>query len=571
MGYSRRDLLRGGLAGGAIATAGCSGILSGGGSDSCPDTQEDCETQVVGQTITEDTTWGPSQGCYKYELDGNVPVEGGATLTVEPGTRVLVNEGHKIAVQGDSAIVAEGAEGCPIEFKGTAETAGHWDGIILGIDTGNERNRFSYCDIAHGGNSPGQTNLTVTRDATVSVENCTFRASSKPGLWLKPGARFNSFSSNTFSNNEGPALQIPAPALDSLDSASTYADGNTHDRVRVTNETITEDGTWANLGAPIHFGNNGNVEASVTVEAGATIQVGQDQKLTIHNDGVFAANGESGNEVTIRGASDQKGYWEALVVNSAQSGNQLRHTTVRNGGQGPRSTNVELSENGRMGFENVTFERSSGYGLRAYPGTELLSFSDNTFRDNGRAGIQVTARMIPTLDSASTYAGNNGDDRIEILNEEVQESATWKPLGVHFHFVQNAVINNTLSIQKDTVMEFSEDTVFSVVREDGKVTASGNMQQNEPVVFRGSKSEQGHWQGIRINTDEANGFSDCVLSDGGPMLVVDNGASAGIVGCRITNIQGNGLVELRGASMTNRQNSFGNLTGEPVMVRGKDN
>lgn len=587
MGFSRRRLLKTGIAGVAAATAGCSGetetegtqtgTTTGGGTTTpgsettttvgpCPETQTDCEAQIVGggSDITEDTTWGPSQGCWKYETNGNVNVTGGATLTIEAGTLVRFTDGTDITVHGDSAIVAEGTERCPIQFKGTAETAGHWDGIDLKTNAGNEKNSFSYCDIAHG-----SKNLELEGNAKVSVENCTFRDASSTGIIVTNGARFVSFSSNTFSNNEGPALWVPAPALDSLDSASTYDDGNTHNRVNVSNETITADGTWADLGVPMHFNQNGNIAATVTLEAGATVQIGDSNEFKIKEGGALDANGESGNEVTIQGANDQKGYWEGMKVGSAQSANQLTHTTVRNGGA-RWNANVILTEGGRMGFENVTFEQSGGYGLIAETGTEILSFSTNTFQDNDWAGLKVPATMIPMLDSGSTYAGSNGDDRIEILNKEVEESATWKPLGVPFHFTQNLKISNSLTINPGTVLEFASRGKFGIIGDDGKINAVGDKPNDEPIVFRGSESTKGHWQEIRVKTDANNVFQDCNMSDAGPMLVVDTDANATVTNCSISNVSGDGLVEKRGASLSDSQNSFSNVDGQNVRVTGED-
>jgi hypothetical protein len=593
MELSRRGLLKAGMAGVAVTTSGCTGDTGTDGTQTgtttdsgtttsgsettpgsettttvgpCPVTQTDCEAQIVGggSDITEDTTWGPSQGCWKYETGGNVNVTEGATLTIEAGTLVRFKDGTDITVHGDSAIVAEGTERCPIQFKGTAETAGHWDGIDLKTNSDNENNSFNYCDIAHG-----SKNLEILENAKASVENCTFRDSSSPGIIVTNGARFVSFSSNMFSNNEAAALRVPAPVLDSLDSASTYDDGNTHNRVDVRNETITEDGTWADLGVPMHFSQNGNIEATVTIEAGATVQIGDSNEFKINEGGALDANGESGNEVTIQGANDQKGYWEGMKVASAQSANQLTHTTVRNGGA-RWDANVILTEGGRMGFDTVTFEQSADYGLIAETGTEILSFSTNTFQDNDAAGLKVPATMIPTLDSGSTYAGNNGDDRIELLNEEVEESATWKPLGVHFHFTQNVNISNSLTINPDTVLEFASSTKFSIIGDDGKIDAVGDKQNDEPIVFRGSESTKGHWHEIRVKTDASNVFQDCEMSDAENMVIVDTDANATVTNCTISNVSGTGLFEKRGASLSDSQNTFSNVDGQLVKVTGED-
>ena len=101
---------------------------------------------VVTNDITTNTTWTADN---EYELDGLIFVNDGATLTIEPGTRIYARRQSEISTaSGDGAsalivrrggkIMAEGTANAPIVFTTTADDGtleptdrGEWGGLIL--------------------------------------------------------------------------------------------------------------------------------------------------------------------------------------------------------------------------------------------------------------------------------------------------------------------------------------------------------------------------------------------------------------------------------------------------------
>ena len=103
------------------------------------------------ETVTDSTITGVIatdlylEHCKEYQLSGLVYVANNATLTIEPGTRIVGlagtggGPGGGLVVTRGSKIIADGTESCPIVFTsyrwdGTGENApqsGDWAGIII--------------------------------------------------------------------------------------------------------------------------------------------------------------------------------------------------------------------------------------------------------------------------------------------------------------------------------------------------------------------------------------------------------------------------------------------------------
>ncbi|MDI3290765.1 hypothetical protein [Polyangium sp. 15x6] len=84
----------------------------------------------VSGSIGRDTTWYADQATI---LTGYVVVESGATLTIEPGTRILAQTEGGILVRPGARIVARGTKEAPIVFTSAAteRAEGDWRGLIL--------------------------------------------------------------------------------------------------------------------------------------------------------------------------------------------------------------------------------------------------------------------------------------------------------------------------------------------------------------------------------------------------------------------------------------------------------
>ncbi|GIT98753.1 hypothetical protein [Sulfurovum sp. TSL1] len=115
---------------GDTLTTGTTGGTTGTTTPPAPSTQE----TVIGN-ITTDTTWTADKA---WILDGYVSVTNGATLTIEPGTRIAgKNSDSYLLIDKNAKIIADGTAEKPIIFSsvdglsGTDTTVGKWGGVTL--------------------------------------------------------------------------------------------------------------------------------------------------------------------------------------------------------------------------------------------------------------------------------------------------------------------------------------------------------------------------------------------------------------------------------------------------------
>lgn len=119
------------------------------------------KTVTLAGSIIEDTTLRADRN---YLLQGVVFVEGNTELTIEPGTRILGDNGSALVVTRNATLVARGTAAEPIIFTSSkpegSRARGDWGGLVLlgnalvnqpghieGIATGDVRGEF-------GGNDP---------------------------------------------------------------------------------------------------------------------------------------------------------------------------------------------------------------------------------------------------------------------------------------------------------------------------------------------------------------------------------------------------------------------------------
>ena len=115
--------------GGTGGTGGTGGSGGAGGADGGPLPQV-----VINDNITADTTW-TADNEYVLGYQKQIFVKNGATLTIQPGTRVLGDASSVLTITRGSKINAVGTKERPILFTSKQldgqKTAGFWGGLII--------------------------------------------------------------------------------------------------------------------------------------------------------------------------------------------------------------------------------------------------------------------------------------------------------------------------------------------------------------------------------------------------------------------------------------------------------
>jgi parallel beta-helix repeat protein len=105
-------------------------------------------------------------------ITGDVTINDGATLTIEPGVQVYFDGNYQIDVQG--TILAEGTTSDAITF--TAHPTVPWNGIVFtNTPAVNDSSRFVYCTLENGTASSNGGAFSITNFDKILLENCTFQ------------------------------------------------------------------------------------------------------------------------------------------------------------------------------------------------------------------------------------------------------------------------------------------------------------------------------------------------------------------------------------------------------------
>jgi hypothetical protein len=363
----------GGTAGG-VSSAGAGGM---GGSNDCS------SAATLPNPVEEDLTVGP--GCVRIE---RTRVTGGATLTIAPGTRVLMAPSAFIAVEG-SALVSVGTADAPITFtsESSSPLAGDWE--CIHVDTGSSATEIQFTTLEYGGAACGATGagyegMLTLGGAARAVSNNTFRSSSTHGVTFRDGGSVRSFENNAFADNEAPSISIAAPELLALGAGLTFADAD--DAIEVdTTFSLGTTGTW--LAQPVPFSIVGqlNVDdlAEVTIAAGTELRF-NGRSFEVFNANLIVAGTEADPVLfTSSQATPQAGDWGCLTFSSVMGTPRFDHAIFEYAGNGAGcsgagyTTALNVPESAVV--TNSTFRQIAGTAIRTNGNCNTAGWCSNVF------------------------------------------------------------------------------------------------------------------------------------------------------------------------------------------------
>lgn len=282
--------------------------------------------------------------------------------------------------------------------------------------------------------------------------------------------------------------------------------------------------TWTAAGSPHEVPGDISVNAALTIEACATVLIGDDHNITVRQTGSLTAAGLPGLPVTfdalVAGAS-----WSTL---SATGGGKisLAYTDLKGGGDPVNtlpSLYGELDIAGSAGpaentlhVDHVTITGSESQGVNLHDGGGFdASSTALTITGSAGAPIVTFARLLGTI-PPGTYTGN-AEDAILIRGtggpEAMAESATMHDRGVPYRvgINANAVLDvgtttgitiPTLTIEPGVTLKFSAGATMRIDAASGTQLARGALIASgtaaKPIVFTSAAATPaaGDWYGI---------------------------------------------------------------------------
>ncbi|CQH51010.1 pectin lyase domain protein [Halobacterium hubeiense] len=192
----------------------------------------------------------------------------------------------------------------------------------------------------------------------------------------------------------GPAAPADATAEAATPAAApTYVEGN-----------VTENTTWTAENGPYYVGRDLTVtgNATLTVEPGTRVNVGEEVTITVEGSLVAAGTGLDPIQFTTADSASDAGTWQTIeYAGDGDSTLRLEHAVVEHGTTAITAT----SSKGSIRLANATVREHvrDGLAVTTRAGAPSLRIADSRFTDVGRAGVTVA---VPETDPYADAARN---------------------------------------------------------------------------------------------------------------------------------------------------------------------
>lgn len=478
----------------------------------------DCEN------INEDMTLSDNGATPDYIVPCLIDIN--AAMTIEAGVTIQFKQDAGFVVNGNNggSLSAIGTADDSIVMTGTQQVRGFWYGIYF-YKSLNTDNKMDYCTIEYAGADDNQqANIRIGgSESMVAISNTTIRESAGYGIYIEDGAsEVTSFANNTVTANVKPAY-AEQHAMGMFEASSTYT-GNDEDHIDVYTEINyppANNLTVEAVDVPYRIQGSGlGLSTDMNIAPGATLEFTQNTRLIVYEEGSLSANGEEGLPITFTGVQKIRGYWMGIWYRSIDANNSLNYTVVEYaGGTDTYNSNVRIggSGNGKVSISNSTLRESSGYAIYLMDeGSAFYSFSNNTITSNKDGALQIGQHAVGSLDSESTYSGNDQDIiRVEgAVNYPFENDQTWEALDVPYHVSASVGIKGDLTLSPGVTIEMGNSTRLKIYPE-GSFYAVG--QEGMPITITGAQKVAGSWEYIenQDSNSSKNQIEYCVIEYGG--------------------------------------------------------
>ncbi len=337
-----------------------------------------------------------------YTLVNDVYVDGGATLTLEPGLLVQF-QNPDTALIVDGTLIARGAVSAPIRFTSddVQKAPGQWEAIVFRAS--NINSILENCLVEYGAAAGLSDENIRFENATATIRNCTIRNSRLDGIRFQASDPVieNCQFVNNGATNGGFAMAMRVDSLPKL--KNNLALGNGRDAIKVFEFNFGRNGTWVKDNLPYTLVNDVYVNGgkTLTLDAGVTVQF-QDPNAGLWVDGVLIARGTAAAPINFTSdkAVKKPGQWRALTFRAPDGNSILENCTIEFGGANAEGNVALFGSSPRL--NNCAIRNSVSDGLHCNNSASLITAC--RIINNGRDGVRTVNGASPVINN-STMAG----------------------------------------------------------------------------------------------------------------------------------------------------------------------
>jgi hypothetical protein len=346
---------------------------------------------------------------YYYNGDNLLQVKNNAILTIEDGVTIQFRKtGGGIEITDGATLKALGTANKHIQFVGATAEKGAWRGIQINTETANE---LSYADILNaGGENYDRSASLYIYTGNVSVNHCLIDRSKTNGVTVEGNwgkGVLTAFGNNTVSNCDKAPIYTSDYACSwnvrNIDNTNTFTgNANAYIHIRYSgNAPVYSDMTLRHLnGYPWYFEDGLEIsdDKTITIEAGAVIIVGAEERIYVPSSSHLIAVGTAQSRITIKGKNATPGYWKGILVYSQTPGTKLDYCNISDAGNGAFGTTennglVYYSANSYLELYNCNLSNSLHSGV-------VCAYSSSSFNVHYNAYFKQSNNTLSTITGA---------------------------------------------------------------------------------------------------------------------------------------------------------------------------
>lgn len=282
-----------------------------------------------------------------------------------------------------------------------------------------------------------------------------------------------------------------------------------------------------------------NVDAALTIEAGAILRFENNTGLNVRNNGSLAAIGTTSNPILFTGSERQEGWWDGVQVHTMSGSNRMEHVIIEYGGARAFESTLDRANlvvggrvtDGRLTLQNSILRNSGGWGLKLRQNSTMPDTKFNVLTRNVRGPMKVHVNALHHVDGDSQYTGNDHDYVLAFNGRnpaiDSRDQRVWQALDVPYRVdYLNRIDNSFITIESGARFEFANNAGFifegdAVLRTGTDFRPNGSEPTTAPTVFTGVEKTAGYWAGIQMRNTPTTAERSSILHN----VIIEYGGS----------------------------------------------